>query len=113
MPAEIVLETCPAPEHFSEKEIEQFLDEMTDYMEMFRPAFQRVEQMTRSQTYLRGLLDSASRKNVERMALEQGENVPSMQYFAGQSPWGKEAVIGVHQQSVGETLGEEDGVTLI
>jgi SRSO17 transposase len=114
MPAEIVLETSPAPEcNLSEKEIEQFLDEMTDYMEMFRPAFQRVEQMTRSQSYLRGLLGNALRKNVEQMALEQGENVRSLQYFAGQSPWSKEPVIGVHQQLVGETLGEEDGVTLI
>lgn len=29
----------------SEKEVEQFLDEMTNYMEMFRPAFQRMEQL--------------------------------------------------------------------
>lgn len=114
MPAEIVTETCPAPEcNLSKKEIVQFLDEMTDYMEMFSPAFQRVEQLIRSQTYLRGLLGNASRKNVERMALEQGENVRSMQYFAGQSPWEKEPVIAIHQQSVGETLGEEDGVALI
>jgi len=88
MPEEIVTETCPAPEcNLSGKEIEQFLDEMTDYMGMFSPAFQRVEQLTRSQIYLRGLLGNATRKNVERMALEQGENVRSMQYFVGQSPW--------------------------
>jgi SRSO17 transposase len=114
MPEEIVTETCPAPEcNLSKKGIEQFLDEMTDYMEMFSPAFQRVEQLTRSKAYLHGLLGNASRKNVERMALEQGENVRSMQYFAGQSPWEKEPVIAIHQQSVGETLGEEDGVALI
>lgn len=37
----------------------------------------------------------------------------SLQYFVGQSPWQAEPVIGIHQQSVGETLGEEDGVALI
>jgi len=114
MPAEIVTETCLAPEcNLSEKEIEQSLDEMTNYMAMFKPAFQRVEQLRWSKTYLRGLLGKASRKNVEQMALEQGENVRSMQYFAGQSPWEEEPVITIHQQSVGETLGEEDGVALI
>ena len=40
----------------SEKDIEQCLDEMTDYIEMFEPAFQRVEQLERSKVYLRGLL---------------------------------------------------------
>ena len=65
MPAEIVTETCPAPEcNLSEKEIEQSLDEMTNYMEMFSPAFQRVEQLRWSKTYLRGLLGKADRKSV-------------------------------------------------
>jgi SRSO17 transposase len=122
MPTEIVtetgrvelVETCPAPEcNLSKKEIEQFLDEVTDYMEMFSRAFQRVEQLRWSKAYLCGLLGNASRKNVEQMALEQGKNVRSMQYFAGQSSWEQEPVIDIHQQLVGETLGEEDGVALI
>jgi len=82
MPEEIVTETCPAPEcNLSGKEIEQFLDEMTDYMGMLSPAFQRVEQLTRNQIYLRGLLGNAMRKKVERMAPEQGENVHKVQVF--------------------------------
>ena len=40
MPAEIVTETCPAPEcNLTEQDIEQFLEEMTGYIEMFEPAF--------------------------------------------------------------------------
>ncbi len=114
MPDEIVTETSPAPEcNLSGKEIEQFLDEMMEYTGMFSSAFQRVEQLTRSRIYLRGLLGNATRKNVERMALEEGENVRSMQYFAGQSPWAEEPVIAIHQRLVSETLGEEDGVALI
>ena len=88
MPDEIVTETCCAPAcKLSEKEIEQFVDEMTDYMEMFKPAFRRVEQLTHSKTYLWGLLGDALRKNVEQMALGLGEKVRSLQYFVGQSPW--------------------------
>jgi SRSO17 transposase len=114
MPEEIVTETCPAPQcNLSEQDIEQFLDEMKTYISLFAPAFQRVEQLERSQTYVRGLLGDAARKNVEQMALGLGENVRNLQYFVGQSPWKTEPVIAIHQRLVAETLGEEDGVALI
>jgi len=122
MPAEIVtetrrvelVETCPAPQcNLSKKDVERFLEELANYMELFESAFQRVEQWMRSTAYLRGLLGNAMRKNVEQMALGLGEKVRSLQYFVGQSPWEAEPVIGIHQQTVGETLGEEDGVALI
>ena len=114
MPAEIVTQTCPAPEcNLSQEDVERFLDEMTKYMERFAPAFQRVEQWKRSNVYVHGLLGNATRKNVEQMALGLGEKVRSQQYFVGQSPWEAEPVIGIHQQLMGETLGEEDGVALI
>jgi len=114
MPAEIVTETSPAPEcNLSQEDVERFLDELKNYVELFKPAFRRVEQLKRSQIYLRGLLGSATRKNVEQMALGLGEKVRSLQYFVGQSRWAEEAVIAIHQGLVGETLGEEDGVALI
>lgn len=114
MPTEIVTETCSAPTcNLSEQDIEKLMDELKDYINMFEPAFQRVEQWERSEIYLRGLLGDAARKNVEQMALGLGENVRSLQYFVGQSPWKTEPVIEVQQRLVGETLGEADGVALI
>jgi SRSO17 transposase len=114
MPKGIVTETCPAPEcNLTEKDIRQFLEEMASYVEMFEPAFERADQLAWSKAYLQGLLGDAVRKNVERMALELGENVRSMQHFIGQSPWKGEPVIGIHQKLVAETLGEADGVALI
>jgi SRSO17 transposase len=114
MPIGIVTETCPAPKcNLSEKDIEQFLEEMTSYVELFGSAFQRVEQLEWSKAYLQGLLGDAPRKNIERIALELGEKVRSMQHFIGQSPWKVEPVIGIHQGLVAETLGEADGVALI
>jgi SRSO17 transposase len=97
----------------SKKDIEQFLKEFTQYMKLFIPAFQRVEQTKRSQAYVHGLLGNARRKNVEQMALGLGEKVRSLQYFVGQSQWETEPVIVIHQRLIGETLGEEDGVVLI
>lgn len=114
MPAKIVTETCLEPQcNLSQKDIECFVQELTKYMQGFEPAFKRIEQSQRSQAYVQGLLGNATRKNVEQMALGMGENVRSMQYFVGQSPWEVEPVIDIHQQNVGETLGEEDGVALI
>jgi len=114
MPAEIVTETCLVPEcNLREQDIEELMDELKNYISMFEPAFQRVEQLERSEIYLRGLLGDAVRKNVEQMALGLGENVRDLQYFVGQSPWKAEPVIEVHQRLVGETLGEADGVALI
>lgn len=114
MPTGIVTETCPAPEcNLTEQDIEQFLEEMTGYIDMFRPAFQRAEQMEWSKAYLRGLLGDTPRKNVERMALDWGDTARSMQHFIGQSPWKPEPVTVIHQRLVAETLGEEDGVALI
>jgi SRSO17 transposase len=114
MPAEIVTDTCPAPQcNLSEQDIEQFLDEMRDYLALFTSAFERPEQFKRSKTYVRGLLGDAARKNVEQMALGLGESVCNLQYFVGQSPWKTEPVFEVHQRLVTETLGEVDSVALI
>jgi SRSO17 transposase len=114
MPNGIVTETCPAPEcNLTDQHIERFMPEMTEYLNEFEGAFQRVEQWTWSQSYIHGLLGEAPRKNVEQMALEQEETVRSLQHFIGQSPWEAEPVIAIHQRLVGESLGEADGVALI
>jgi len=108
------LETCPAPEcNLSSKEVEQFEEELNGYAKLFEPAFPRREQWERSQTYLEGLLGDTPRKNVERMALEMGENVRDLQHFMGQSPWKKESAVIIHQGLIAETLSETDGVALI
>jgi SRSO17 transposase len=110
----IQVETCPAPEcNLSTKDVKLFLNELKKYMKLYKPAFQRVEQIKKSLTYLHGLLGNATRKNVEQMALGQKEKVRSLQYFVGQSQWEAEPVIAIHQGLIGETLGEEDGVVLI
>ena len=68
---------------------------MTSYIELFAPAFRRAEQVRWSRVYLQGLLGDASRKNSERIALELGENVRSLQYFIGESRWKLEPVIKI------------------
>jgi SRSO17 transposase len=114
MPTAIVTETCPAPEcNLTVADIDQFVDELARYAALFASAFGRVEQWSWLKIYLKGLVSDVARKNTERIALELGVNVRSLQHFIGQSPWPSEPVLALHQQLVGETLGEADGVVLI
>ena len=114
MPELIIAETCPAPEcNLTAFEIEEMVDELATYHERFATGFGRVEQMRQSRTYLQGLLSDLPRKTTEGMALEQGVNVRTLQHFIGQSPWTTAPVLALHQEQVGEALGETDGVMLI
>ena len=114
MPIGIVTETCPAPEcNLTKQDVAHFLDEMTNYLKVFEPAFHRPEQLEQGKVYLNGLLSDLPRKNTERIALELGENVRNLQHFIGQSPWEQEPLLVIHQKIIGETLGEADGVALI
>jgi SRSO17 transposase len=114
MPSRIVTETCPAPEcNLTVADIEQFLPELTSYLELFAEGFVHQPQLAWSAVYLHGLLGEAVRKNVEQIALTLGVNVRSLQHFIGQSPWSPTPLLAVHQRLVGETLGEQDGVVLI
>lgn len=97
----------------SEAQVEAMADELVTYHQEFRAGFERPEPFAKSLVYLRGLLGKEGRKNTERIALSQGENVRSLQYFMGESPWAVEPLVAIHQRLVGETLGEANGVVLI
>jgi len=119
MPKEIIteirfIETCPAPAcNLSNKDIEEFEEELKSYVRQFEATFRRREQWQWSRVYLQGLLGNTQRKTVERMALEMGENVRDMQHFLGQSRWQTEPGVVIHQGLVAKNLGEGDGVMLI
>jgi SRSO17 transposase len=114
MPTESIAETCPAPKcNLTTQDVGRFQEELTSYVELFTPAFERAEQLRWSRVYLNGLLHDVPRKNSERMALELGEKVRSLQHFIGQSPWEREPVLAIHERLIAETLGEEDGVVLV
>ena len=104
------IETCPAPEcNLSSKDVEQFVEEMDSYVELFEPAFDRQKQWRWSRLYVQGLLGDTQRKTVERMALELGQNVRDMQHFVGQSPWQKEPAVMIHQGLVARAWAKRMG----
>jgi SRSO17 transposase len=114
MPSTIISDTVRAPYfNLTERDVKQCLPELETYLELFKAGFGRREQYERFRVYVRGLLSELSRKTIEGIALAFGENVRDLQHFAGQSPWATEPLVGLHQQLVGETLGEADGVALL
>jgi len=114
MTAEMIAETCPAPEcNLIPVDIKQFVGELEVYHARFEPAFRRPEQAAWAEVYLEGLLGDVPRKTAERMALDQGKNPRTMQHFLGQSPWLTGELLTIHQQLIVETLGEDDAVALI
>jgi SRSO17 transposase len=114
MPTTIVSERYPAP-HFNltVQDIEGCNGELARYLEQFKGGFGRRDQYEQFGVYVKGLLSAVERKTVEGMALALGENVRDLQHFAGQSPWVTEPLESLHQQQVGEALGEADGVILV
>jgi hypothetical protein len=94
-------------------DVEHLVEELTNYLNLFKAAFHRPEQAKWAEVYLNGLLGSLARKTTERIALDLGHNVRDLQHFIGQSQWSIELLLDIHQQIVAQTLGEEDGVALI
>jgi SRSO17 transposase len=114
MPTTIISDSVPAPYfNLTEREVKQCLPDLETYLDAFKAGFSRREQFERFSVYVKGLLSDLSRKTIEGIALAFGENVRDLQHFAGQSPWATEPLVRLHQQLVGETLGEADGVALL
>src|SRR5450759_2848101 len=114
MPTTIISDTVPAPYfNLTEREVKQCLPELETYLELFKSALGRRDQFERFSVYVKGLLSDVARKTIEGIALALGENVRDLQHFAGQSPWATEPLVCLHQQLVGETLGEADGVASV
>jgi len=114
MPSTIISDAVPAPYfNLTAHEVKQCRPELETYLDEFRAGFSRRDQFERFRMYVTGLLSDLERKTIEGIALAVGGNVRDLQHFAGQSPWETEPLVSLHQQVVGTTLGETDGVVLL
>ena len=114
MPNLIVTETCPTPEcNLLPEEVESFATELEAYHALFKTAFRRCDQLVWLGLYLQGLLSNLARKTIEGIALSLHISVRSLQHFIGQSRWPTTGMQAIHEELVGQTLGEADGVALI
>ena len=114
MSTEIVNDICPPPEwNLTTEDNHRMVEALEETYQLYKPAFDRSEQVAHGWIYMKGLLSELPRKVTERIALRFGANVRSLQHFIGQSPWACEPLLKIHQELVVETLGEADGVLLI
>ena len=114
-PQRIVTETCPAPEcNLTEQDVEQFLDEMTNYIELFAGAFERPEQLgVESQSICAACWAKRCARMWSKLRWIMGENVRSLQHFIGQSTLEAGAGDGDSSTVGGGNAGRSDGVALI
>ena len=88
MPIEILTGTCLPPQcDLFLGDVEGLVDEPKSYHSLFEPVFHRLEQVSRAEVYLQGLLGNLPRKPVEPIALSLGVNVRGLQHLIGQSQW--------------------------
>ncbi len=114
LPSTLLSDTVPAPDfNRPEREVKACRPEWETYLELFKAGFSRRAQFERFRVDVQGLLSDLTGKTLEGIALAFGENVRDLQPFAGQRPWATEPLVCLHQQLVGATLGEADGVALL
>ena len=97
------------------QELENLLEEVKTYHEIYQPLFQRREQRERSQEYLYGLLaPEIPDKAIEPMMLAlKGDDpnaIRSMQHFVSAGAWDDAAILAQHWREVARDLGEDEGV---
>jgi SRSO17 transposase len=109
-----VIETAPEMD-LTLKDMDQLLDEVETYHDLYSPLFQRREQREKSRAYLNGLLaPEIGKKAIEPMVLSlKGDDpnaIRAMQHFISEGAWQDMKILHQHWHEVAVDLGEADGV---
>ncbi|MGH7495459.1 MAG: IS701 family transposase [bacterium] len=100
--------------NLSTRQIDQMLQPLEEFHQIFISLFQRKEQRHWSRQYMLGQMLKLERKSIESMASNlEGGNVQAMQHFISDSPWDDKAVRRVHQQEAAKTLGHAEGALIV
>lgn len=84
------------------------------FLERYRPHLGRVEVQGHVETYVKGLLSDAHKKNAEAIAWEVGGGrVRALQRLLVSSRWDEDAVVAEHQRAVVEGVGAENGILVV
>ena len=87
---------------------------LQEFLGRYRPYLGRKEVQILAETYVRGLLSDAHKKNAEAIAWEVGEGrVRALQRFLVSACWDEEGVVGEHQLAVSKLIGSPDGVLIL
>src|SRR3954454_4938026 len=121
MPIDDMAAEVPVPLALTPQDLAGVAEGLAASHSPFAPLFQRREQRTWAEVYLRGLLTAeVPRKNVEAMSLRllgagpgADRRVRALQQFIGEGAWDDDGLLAAHRRLVDETLGEDDAVLII
>jgi SRSO17 transposase len=95
------------------KDVEEFMEELKGFHEVFRDCFSRSESRDNFFQYGVGQLSRLERKSIEPIALNvQGGNVRSMQKFISDVVWDEEKILQRYHNMVNEDMGDANGVLI-
>lgn len=98
-------------------DVENFMNELQNYHEIYSPLFARREQRQHYATYLSGLLSKIDNKSVEGIVIEligpDSNAIRSMQHFISKGAWDDEAILKQHWKEVEKKMGEDEGVFIV
>lgn len=84
------------------------------FLDRYRLHLGRAEVQGHVETYVKGLLSDAHKKNAEAIAWEVGDGrVRALQRLLVSYRWDEDAVSAEHQRAVVEDLGTEDGILVV
>jgi SRSO17 transposase len=97
-----------------------WLERLEEYVEEFRPAFRRRDQVRWAAVYLQGLLRADGRKNIGTLAravtpppdLMVQDVAQALQNFVNQSPWDEAAVGQCYRRKLADAIGT-DGMVVV
>src|SRR5712692_11398724 len=99
------------------RDVESMTDELLTYHRLVAPSFQRREQRQWSLFYLCGQLSNLERKTSEPMILNlkgpDANAVRALNQFLGEGTWDAHRLLRRHQELVGQSLGDPEGVVIV
>jgi SRSO17 transposase len=99
------------------RDVDSMVDELLMYHRLMASSFQRREQRQWSLFYLCGQLSNLERKTSEPMVLNltgpDDNAVRALNQFLGEGTWDAHRLLRQHQELVGQTLGDPEGVVIV
>ncbi len=99
------------------RDVQSMADDLLTYHRLMAPSFQRREQRQWSLFYLCGQLSNLERKTSEPMILNlkgpDDNAVRALNQFLGEGTWDAHHLLRRHQEVVGQSLGDPEGVVIV
>lgn len=96
-----------------ENDIDDFMNELNGFHEVFHDCFQRSESRNHFYRYMTGQFSKLERKSIEPIALNiKGSKVRAMQRFVSDAVWDEEKMLIKYRNMLNEDMGDPDAALI-